>query len=59
MMSGTSMASPHAAGIAAHILEKNRTATPATVVSRIRSLTTTGKLGNTGGAPDRLLYSGY
>ena len=59
MMSGTSMATPHAAGIAARILEQNRSASPATVVSRIRSLTTTGKLGDTGGAPDRLLYSGY
>lgn len=59
MMSGTSMASPHAAGLAARILEKNRSATPAWVVSRIKSLTTSGKLGDTGGAPDRLLYSGY
>lgn len=57
--SGTSMASPHAAGIAARILEKNRSSSPAWVVGRMKSLATGGKLGDTDGAPNRLLYSSY
>ncbi len=58
-MSGTSMASPHAAGVAALILEKNRSASPAVVTAKLVARTTGGKLGNTAGAPNRLLYSGF
>lgn len=50
-LSGTSMAAPHAAGVAARFLERNRTATPAQVES---ALVTTG----TPGTPpvSRILY---
>ena len=56
--SGTSMASPMAAGVAALFLENNRTASPATVAQRLLSVSTTGVLTAGGaGSPDRLLYS--
>ncbi len=58
-MSGTSMASPHAAGVAALILEKNRGASPASVIRRLESQTTGGKLSNTAGAPNRLLHNNF
>ncbi len=57
-MSGTSMAAPHAAGVAALILEKNRSASPALVTRLLEAQTTKSKLHDTGGAPNRLLYSG-
>ena len=58
-MTGTSMASPHAAGVAALILEKNRSASPARVMQLLEARATGGKLHNTAGAPNKLLYSGY
>jgi len=57
-ISGTSMASPHVAGVAALYLETNTSATPATVVQAIVTGATTGRLTNIGsGSPNRLLYS--
>ena len=56
--SGTSMASPMVAGVAALFLENNRTASPAAVAQRIFSVSTSGVLTEAGaGSPDRLLYS--
>jgi subtilisin family serine protease len=57
-ISGTSMASPHVAGVAALYLQNNTTASPATVASQIINTATTGVLTGIGtGSPNRLLYS--
>jgi subtilisin family serine protease len=59
-ISGTSMASPHAAGAAALYLENNPAATPAQVANAIISNATTGKVTNPGtGSPNRLLYTRF
>jgi subtilisin family serine protease len=57
-MSGTSMASPHVAGVAALYLQGSPSAAPATVASAIISNATTGVVTGAGtGSPNRLLYS--
>ena len=57
-ISGTSMASPHVAGIAALVLASNPTATPASVTSFIKSGATTNVLSSLGtGSPNLLVYS--
>jgi subtilisin family serine protease len=59
VMSGTSMASPHAAGVAALYLQRNPLASPAAVQEAIIYDTTTGIVSDTGpGTPNRLLFSG-
>ena len=57
-ISGTSMASPHVAGVAALYLQNNPTASPATVAGAITSTATSGRLTGIGtGSPNLLLYS--
>jgi subtilisin family serine protease len=57
-ISGTSMASPHVAGVAALYLQGNPTASAATVFNAIISTATPGKVTSPGtGSPNRLLFS--
>jgi serine protease len=59
-ISGTSMASPHVAGVAALYLQGNTGAAPATVWNAIRDNATPNVVGNPGsGSPNRLLYSRF
>jgi subtilisin family serine protease len=56
-ISGTSMASPHVAGVAALYQANFGTATPATITNWINSNATLSKIiGNPSGTPNRLLY---
>jgi subtilisin family serine protease len=59
-ISGTSMASPHVAGIAAKLIwQQSELTTPAQVWSRMDSLTTSGLISNPGtGSPNKLSYHG-
>ncbi len=54
--SGTSMATPHATGAAALFLERHPGSTPAQVAQWIVDHATSGKIGGTGGSPNKLLY---
>ncbi|MDB5873602.1 MAG: alkaline serine protease [Ramlibacter sp.] len=57
-ISGTSMASPHVAGVAALALQGNPTASPAAVASYLVAQASVNKLSSIGsGSPNRLLYS--
>jgi aqualysin 1 len=57
-INGTSMASPHVAGIAALALQANPLASPAAVTSFLTSKATVNRLSSVGtGSPNRLVYS--
>jgi aqualysin 1 len=57
-ISGTSMASPHVAGVASLYLQNNPSASPAQVFNAIINNATSGVLSNIGsGSPNLLLYS--
>jgi subtilisin family serine protease len=56
-ISGTSMASPHVAGLAALIFETNRTASPGAVAKWITDNASTNRIsGNPTGTPNRLIF---
>jgi hypothetical protein len=57
--SGTSIAAPHAAGVAALLLESAPAATPAAVADAIAAEATSGVLRGLAGSPDRLLHSTF
>jgi subtilisin family serine protease len=58
-ISGTSMAAPHVAGVAALLLSADATATPATIASRLLATATPSVVTGTGaGSPNLLLASG-
>jgi len=57
---GTSMASPHVAGVVATYLQANPTATPAVVANAVRNSASPNRITNIGaGSPNRLLYSKF
>lgn len=55
IMSGTSMASPHVAGVAARYLSQNQSASPSQVDSAIKSWAVNGKVTGGNGSPNLLL----
>lgn len=59
-ISGTSMATPHVAGVAALYLQGNPSASPATVASALLNNTTPNVVSSRGtGSPNRLLFTNY
>ncbi len=56
-MSGTSMAAPHVAGVAALYLQENNTLSPAQVSTLISQRASTNKVSDTKGTVNKLLYS--
>jgi serine protease len=57
--SGTSMASPHVAGVAALYLQNNTAANPTTVNAAIINNAADGRIGDANGSPNRLLQSTF
>lgn len=59
-ISGTSMSTPHVAGVAAQYLQSNPAATPLNVADALRALTTPGKVKSPGtNSPNKLLFTNF
>jgi subtilisin family serine protease len=56
-LSGTSMSSAHIAGVAALYLQRNPSATPATVATQMMTYATTDLVVNPRGSPNRIVYA--
>ncbi|GHX29476.1 alkaline serine exoprotease A precursor [Vibrio cholerae] len=56
-MSGTSIASPHVAGVAALYLQENKNLSPNQIKTLLSDRSTKGKVSDTQGTPNKLLYS--
>ncbi|WP_246081552.1 S8 family peptidase [Nocardioides litoris] len=56
-ISGTSMASPHVAGVAALYLQGNPSASPSTVTNALLGNATTNVVSGANGSPNRLLFT--
>lgn len=57
-ISGTSMATPHTAGLAAYLIALEGLSTPAAVVNRIKALATSGKVINAKSTNNLIGYNG-
>jgi len=57
-ISGTSMATPHIAGLAAYLIALEGLSSPAAVVSRIQALATSGKITDAESANNLIGYNG-
>ena len=58
LLSGTSMAAPHAAGAMALQLESRPGLSPAQLVQQLLSQSTSGRIASVAGSPNRLLFTG-
>lgn len=57
-MSGTSMASPHIAGLATYLMSREFVSGPADVAKRMVELGTPGKVKNPNGSPNVIAFNG-